>query len=468
MLRWANTRVAALKYERSIPQYRRGYCAETEKPKILMVAGPTGIGKTPLAVKLAEALDSEIILSDSVTVYKHLNIASAKPTHDHTKHVRHHLQDVVSPASGFSAADFMKHAGPIVENLVAKNKIPVICGGTVFYQRFFITNFGLERTADDTLPMTPTREMTDELQRTLEPFGWSQAYAKLQEIDPVSADRIGVNDWVRLTRSLAVYQLTGKPYSSFLIKPEEIPNKYDYRGFFVTTGRRAQFIVDSGKRCEDFVERGVLQETFKLLTAGYMGLDSSVSRAVGYKESIDFWKEVANDGKITAMAVLNFLERYKEVMRSTGKRQTIATKSIFSREPYYWLLKEEADVSLMTDLVRLPRSEWDALVKSEEQKALRNRDSDDRSESNILFPFEAIPYKYRDLETMQKLLNSLSEVARIPCTQIQPHQWNRHFEKLDRAAHASLEKIVRRSSDREAALAACREQVAALRGEFSS
>ena len=175
----------------------------SQKPTLLIIIqGPTAVGKSRLAMKIAEELDSSIISADSRQVYKYLNIGTAKPTLEDQNRIEHHLIDIVEPDEEYNAGTFSEDADKLIKEISLQNKIPIICGGTGFYIKALLE--GIFKA-----PEIPT-EIRQNLREAAEKKGTEFFYKKLKEIDPDSARRINENDANRIIRALEVYETTGK------------------------------------------------------------------------------------------------------------------------------------------------------------------------------------------------------------------------------------------------------------------
>jgi tRNA dimethylallyltransferase len=173
---------------------------------LIILAGPTAVGKTELSIKLAQHLKAEIISADSMQVYKRMDIGTAKPSREEREAVPHHLIDLVEPDQDFSVADYQRCFEQTVASIYSKGKLPLLTGGTGLYIRACIQGYNLE-------PGEPLPDLRRKLKEEAERFGSSYIYQKLVKVDPVAAAKIHPNDLRRVIRSLEVFKNTGVPIS---------------------------------------------------------------------------------------------------------------------------------------------------------------------------------------------------------------------------------------------------------------
>ena len=176
------------------------------RPLLPVICGPTAVGKTALALQLAEAFDGEIISADSRQVFRLMDIGTAKPTLEEQQRTRHHLIDVAWPDEEFHAAHFLAHAEPLVKDILQRNKRPFLVGGTGLYIKAFTEGLLDAPSAD--------QAFRDHLHGRAEKEGRSVLHAELARVDPESAARLHPNDLIRIVRALEVYEQSGQPLSS--------------------------------------------------------------------------------------------------------------------------------------------------------------------------------------------------------------------------------------------------------------
>ena len=169
------------------------------KNKVIVVCGPTASGKSKLAIDLAKRLDTEIICADALTVYKNLNVGTAKVTVEEMQGIKHHLIDVADPFSTFSVGDYKELAEPILKELINKGKIPIICGGTGFYIKSLLFDFSY----GNSVANLDAREKYFNL---AEEHGKEYVFEILKKVDPKSAEKLHFNDLKRVVRALEIYE----------------------------------------------------------------------------------------------------------------------------------------------------------------------------------------------------------------------------------------------------------------------
>lgn len=231
---------------------------------VIVVAGPTGSGKTDTAVILAELLHGEVITADSMQVYRRMDIGTAKPTLAERRGVPHHLIDLVEPDVDFSVSEYVKLADKVIADLHAVGKVPIISGGTGFYINALLDRW--------TFPPRPVDELfRQEMRIIAENDGAKALHDKLAIIDPVTAERLHVNDIKRVIRALEVYELTGKRLSEFHYKPGETSDAVlPYQPFyFGLTLPRDILYQRLENRVQEQLAAGLLEEVASLLENGY-------------------------------------------------------------------------------------------------------------------------------------------------------------------------------------------------------
>ena len=242
----------------------------------LVILGPTGTGKTALAVELAASRGAHVLSADSRQIYRMMDIGTAKPTPEERKRAPHHLLDLVLPDEPFSVADFQKIGQDKIAELRCSGIPFLIVGGSPFYLYALLGSFFFPSVGRSSL-------LREELQRKAKEYGVVTLHRMLKLVDPISAERIHPNDLRRLIRALEVWELTGKPLSSFSVKRMEDRscnliglrmNREDLR-------RRLE------QRTEEMFHRGLVEEVEDLLKRGYSP-DLNPLRSIGYKETIKF------------------------------------------------------------------------------------------------------------------------------------------------------------------------------------
>ncbi len=243
--------------------------------KVLAVCGATASGKTALAVACAKAFDGEIISADALLVYKRLNIGTAKPTEEEKQGVPHYMIDVVQPTESFSVGDYEKMALPIVEDILARGKTPILCGGTGFYMNALL----FERS----MGCAPaSQEIREKYARLELEKGKEYLHDLLKEVDGESAKLLHPNDVKRVVRALEIYELTGRKKSEQ--KDGDTP-----RFPFVSvcfSWERERLYERINARVEQMFRLGLVDEVKGLLQSG-VPEDAQCMQGIGYKEVVE-------------------------------------------------------------------------------------------------------------------------------------------------------------------------------------
>ncbi|MGM9934221.1 tRNA (adenosine(37)-N6)-dimethylallyltransferase MiaA [uncultured Clostridium sp.] len=274
------------------------------KQKLLVLGGPTAVGKTELSIKLASELNGEIISADSMQIYKYMDIGSAKVTEEEMDGVKHHLIDVIEPDVPFSVADFKEYGDKAIKEIISQNKFPIIAGGTGLYINSLTCNMTFTEAEKDD-------EYRLELEKLCEEKGNDYVHEMLKDIDPVSYREIHANNRKRVIRALEVYKLTGKPFSSYNAGEDFYKSDYDVY-YYVLTMNREKLYERINKRVDIMMENGLLDECIKLKEMGYTSHMQSM-QGIGYKEILYYL-----EGKISLEDAVNMI---KQGSRNYAKRQ---------------------------------------------------------------------------------------------------------------------------------------------------
>lgn len=246
------------------------------KPPALLLMGPTGSGKSELAVCLAEQLNGEIVSVDSALVYRGMDIGTAKPDLAARRGIPHHLIDILDPAESYSTGRFLDDARRLMAEIVARGRVPILAGGTMLY--FHALLHGL---AD--LPAADP-----ELRRSLEEkaarLGWAAMHAELTGVDPQAARRIHPNDPQRIQRALEVYYAAGKSLSELCRETAAAPLPCRVVRLVVAPASRAELHVRLEARFRDMLAHGLIDEVQRLFERGDLDESFPSIRAVGYRQ----------------------------------------------------------------------------------------------------------------------------------------------------------------------------------------
>ena len=287
---------------------------------IICVVGPTASGKTALAVELAKLYNGEVISCDSMQIYRRMDIGTAKPTAEEMQGIVHHMIDVVEPTEDFSVGRYCEMADPILQDVLARGKTAVICGGTGLYAEALIRG-------GDFAP-TPSTGCREQLERRAEQEGIGALLAELTAIDPEAADRSQGNPR-RIIRALEVWQETGETITQHNKRTQAIPPKYEAAWLAIDYVNRKTLYDRIDLRVELMVRQGLLDE-IRALLAESIPEKATALQAIGYKEFVD-----ALAGRAT---VDSAIARLQQASRRYAKRQL----TWFKRNPQvHWIRRED-------------------------------------------------------------------------------------------------------------------------------
>jgi tRNA dimethylallyltransferase len=241
----------------------------------LCITGATACGKTELALQLAEHIPLEIVSMDSALVYRQFDIGTAKPSVEVRARVPHHLIDIVEPTESYSAGRFARDAAALIESIQARNRLPVLVGGTLLY--LCALRDGLA-----TLPRADPH-LRERIDREAETHGWSALHERLQRLDPAAAARIAPSDRQRIQRALEVHELTGQPITE-LHRGEHGNGGVNVVSIALVPESRADLATRIERRFDSMVEAGFVREVEKLRARGDLNPDMPSVRAVGYRQ----------------------------------------------------------------------------------------------------------------------------------------------------------------------------------------
>ncbi len=264
----------------------------------MVVLGPTAVGKTETLVRLFGGR-GEVINADSRQVYRGLEIGTAKPDACERAALTHHLLDCRNPDEQFTAGDFVKTADNLIPAIVARNRIPIVAGGTGFYIKSFINGL------PDSPPAFP--EIRKELKQEIRVKGLPVMHSELEKVDPVSAGRIPPADRYRIERALEVYRGTGRALSDFRV-PETRRSCYRFLILGVYREREELYRrIDA--RVEGMLRSGLIEEVSKLLNDGYVPSDPGL-RTIGYREILDMRRNGCTTLETTKALICRNTRRY--------------------------------------------------------------------------------------------------------------------------------------------------------------
>lgn len=282
------------------------------KEKIIVITGPTAIGKSDFAVEIAKIFNGEVISADSMQIYKGLDIGTGKITTQEMQGVTHHILDILPPDAEFSVSDYVELAKKTITNVINKGKLPIIVGGTGFYINGLLNGYNFSTTAKN-------EEIREKWNKLCTEKGKGYVYEKLKEVDPVSATQINANDSKRVIRALEIYETTGKVRGKI---SNENKNSYDSITIVLDLDRQSLY-ERINKRVDKMFSLGLIEEVKRF----HHLKDFQSMQAIGYKEVVEYL-----DGKIT-------LDESKELVkknsRNYAKRQMTFFRWIKTSNKYF-------------------------------------------------------------------------------------------------------------------------------------
>lgn len=257
---------------------KSGNMSDQEKPKLIIICGPTGIGKTALSLSLAEAFGGEIVSADSMQIYRYMDIGTAKPSPAEQQRVAHHMIDVADPDEAYDAARYAREARDCLAGLQRRRVLPLVVGGTGLYIRALLHGLFAAR------PSSP--EIREQLRQEARASGSLALHERLAGCDPEAARRIHPNDAYRVIRALEVYALTGRPMSACQQAHGFADVPFDALKICLHIERQALY-ERINQRVVQMVAEGLLEEVRQLLEMGYPGGLKSM-QSIGYRHMVDY------------------------------------------------------------------------------------------------------------------------------------------------------------------------------------
>ena len=273
------------------------------KPKVIVICGPTASGKTGLAIELAKRINGEIISSDSMQIYKEMNIGTAKPTTEEMQGIQHYLLDFIPPDQKYSVAQFKKDAMEAIETILQKGKVPIIVGGTGLYIDALTKNIEYPEIEIDI-------NYRHQLEQEIEKEGLEKFYEKAKQIDEQAMQIISPNDQKRIMRVLEIYHQTGKTKTQIEKESRVKPVPYHYLVFAIQMDRTVLY-DRINQRVDKMIEDGLIEEVDNLLKK-YHEFPTAM-QGLGYKEVVSYLR-----GDCTKEEMI---EKIKIETRHYAKRQ---------------------------------------------------------------------------------------------------------------------------------------------------
>lgn len=274
------------------------------KKPLIILTGPTAVGKTSLSIETAKMLNGEIISADSMQVYKYMNIGTAKITCDEMCGIKHYLIDEFEPSEEFNIVKFKEYSKKYMEEIYLKGKIPIIVGGTGFYIQALLYDIEFENTTADI-------KYRKELEKIAKEKGNKYLHKKLSEIDEKSAAKIHFNNVKRVIRALEYYKETNRPISEHNEEQQKRKSPYNFI-YFVLNDKREDLYKRIDERVDIMFKNGLLNEVETLKNMGYTKNYVSM-QGLGYKEILDYF-----DGIYSLAETVDII---KKETRHFAKRQ---------------------------------------------------------------------------------------------------------------------------------------------------
>ena len=265
------------------------------KQPLIILTGPTASGKTALSVELAKRIGGEIISADSMQVYRHMDVGSAKVTKEEMDGVPHHLIDVLDPQDAFNVVVFQEMAKKAMEEIYANGHIPIVAGGTGFYIQALLNDIDFTDNDGD-------MEYRQSLEQIAADQGAEVLHEKLRAVDPASADAIHANNVKRVIRALEFYEKTGKRISEHNEEERQKESPYNF-AYYVLNMERSRLYERIDMRVDLMVENGLEEEVKKLKSMGCTR-DMVSMQGLGYKEILDYLS-----GELTLDEAIYILKR---------------------------------------------------------------------------------------------------------------------------------------------------------------
>lgn len=274
------------------------------KPPLIIIAGPTAVGKTAISIELAKRLNAEIISADSMQVYKDLNIGTAKITEEEMEGIPHHLIDVIEADEKFDVSIFKEMFDEAVTGILSRNHVPIMVGGTGFYIQAAL--YGVDFNDESQDP-----EYRKELEEEIKLGNGTKLYQMLAEVDPKSAETIHPNNYVRIARALEYYHATKTPISLHNEEQRKKESRFNEL-FFVITDDRGKLYDRIDERVDLMVKNGLVNEVKGLLDRG-LTLENTSMKGIGYRELVPIPED--------AFSMFRAVEKIKQNSRHYAKRQ---------------------------------------------------------------------------------------------------------------------------------------------------
>lgn len=313
--------------EKIIPEER------APERRVIIVSGPTAVGKSAIGIRLAKALGGEVVSADSMQVYRGMDLGTAKVMPFEMEEINHHLIDIRDITEPFHVVDFYHEARMACMSILSRNRVPIIVGGSGFYLHALL--YG----PPEGPPSDPA--IRKKLEDKLEMFGADALYAELEQVDPLYAETITCHDKHKIVRALEIIHLGGVKVSDLKWKQHKPSREFDFRCWFLHRPRSSLYSrIDH--RCDKMLEQGFLEEVVSLDKQG-LRQNTSASQAIGYRQALEFLQTSQ-----TRADYKKFVEDFKTASRHYVKKQF----TWFRQEKlFHWLDLDLHDVETAVDII---------------------------------------------------------------------------------------------------------------------
>lgn len=304
------------------------------KKKVIVISGPTGVGKTDFVHELAKQIGGEIISADSMQVYRKMTVGTSKPPIAMRQEVPYHLVDVRDVDDYYNVVDFYYEARHACQEILSRGGVPIVVGGSGFYIHSLI--YG----PPSGPPSVP--ELRKRLDEEIEKFGIEPLYERLRQLDPQYASTITKCDKQKVIRALEIITLSGQPVSRHLWRRQGKPRNFNFRCWFIFRPKEILYnrIND---RCNKMIDEGLVDEVVRLKQMGLLE-NPSAAQAIGYRQALDFLETAQ-----TEQDYKNFINEFMRGSRKYAKRQF----TWFRKEPLFrWLDLELHDPEVAREMIR--------------------------------------------------------------------------------------------------------------------
>lgn len=296
-----------------------------QKNKVIVICGPTASGKTALSIELAKKIDGEIISCDSMQIYADMNIGTAKPTIEEMQGIKHYLIGHILPNERYSVADYKRDAKKAIKEILKKNKVPIIVGGTGLYLDSLIYEIDYPEIEFDKL-------YRQKLEEEVEKKGLEELYQEAKKIDPIATEKISINDKKRILRILEIYHATGKTKTEQEIESRKKEVEYEYK-VYALDWNRDKLYDRINRRVDLMIGQGLIEEVKSILNK-YKEFPTAM-QGLGYKEVVEYLNKIITKDEM--------IEKIKMETRRYAKRQLTWFRK---NKQTIWLNAEEPEKNI--------------------------------------------------------------------------------------------------------------------------